>query len=103
MLGQLTRRQMAKISKIFSALDVDGSGSIERSEVSRVYGGHEMGIFEKADLDGDGSITEREFALYLDRFQNKGGGMGRAVDAAIERLEKAVQLCDVHTPAASST
>jgi len=70
----LTTRSAAEYRKAFDKLDVDGSGTVERSEVStlleEIYGGtppeFEVNTFMRLfDADNDGVVSWEEFASTL--------------------------------------
>lgn len=73
--SSLNDEQVAEIKKIFSAVDVDGSGSISASELGTVLQSLAGGaapspaetdaLMKKMDTDGDGAISWAEFLAAL--------------------------------------
>ena len=82
----------SKAMKVFSEIDVDGSGEVDHEEFEQAL--RRMGIndltqqqvtwlIEELDADNDGSISSAEFMAMV--FRNK-GTLGAMVDGALEKI-----------------
>jgi calcium-dependent protein kinase len=74
------------LRKVFDYFDADGSGFIDRAELSVMlrklgFGWQGSGIFKAADTDGDGKVSFAEFCALCGEVQPKHASKGEPTDA----------------------
>ena len=61
----LSLRVVKKVIRVFSLLDVDGDGALDKVEILAYSGGYDTGMWDRLDADGDGSVTINEVAMMV--------------------------------------